>query len=437
MLLKSALSLTLVASLINAAVIIPNIHKRGEGASGKFVHVTDFHFDPHYVEGASVSSFCHRKDGENDKGIAGKFGTLGSKCDAPKALIDATFEFLKEQASDADFVIYTGDSVRHDRDLFEMRSDEEVKSTQELLVKYFTSTFSKVIPVLGNNDVETHNNIMAYDDQYLEFMSTWAPFNLNLGQDFIRGGYYVQELAPNLRTINTNTMDFFKKNELLYTDCDVPGPGRNQLDWLRKSLEDTRASKSKAYILAHVPPNSKKDKHFYKDRCYNEYYSLLGSYSDVILAHFSGHFNYDQLTAVLQNKQDGTYTRVAALGEEEVPMTAEELEIYKVVGVLFNAPSIVPQQNPAVRIYTYDTEGTQYPYGTILDWDQYYANLEEANQSGTLKYKLEYTASKLYNVDRFDASGLQSVFEAISLDETVRQQYTAFRAVNVDKAAEI
>lgn len=67
----------------------------------------------------------------------------------------------------------------------------------------------------------------------------------------------------------------------------------------------------------------------------------------------------DQLTAVLQNKQDGTYTRVAALGEEEVPMTAAELETYKVVGVLFNAPSIVPQQNPAVRIYTYDTEGTQ------------------------------------------------------------------------------
>ncbi|CEP16013.1 hypothetical protein [Parasitella parasitica] len=420
MLFKPILSLTLVAaSLINAAVIVPNVHKRGGEASGKFVHITGTYYVCIYIATfdlymcASVSSYCHRKDGDNDKGFAGKYGTLGSKCDTPKALIDATFDFLKEQASDADFVIYTGDSVRHDRDIFERRRDEEVKATQDLMVKYFTSTFSKVIPVLGNNDVETHNNIKAYDDQYPEFMSTWAPFSLNLGEDFIRGGYYIQELAPNLRTINTNTMAFLKKNELLYDDCDVPGPGRNQLDWLRKSLEDTRASKSKAYIL------------------------LLGSYSDVILAHFSGHFNYDQLTAVLQNKLDGTYTRVAALGEEEVPMTAKELEIYQVVGVLFNAPSIVPQQNPAVRIYSYDTEGTRYPYGTILDWDQYYANLEEANQSGTLKFKLEYTASKLYNVDHFDASGLQSVFEAISLDENVRQKYTAFRAVNVDKAEEM
>ncbi|CAO3646944.1 unnamed protein product [Mucor fragilis] len=442
MFLKSTLSLSLVAaavsSLVSAAVIIPNAHKRSEGASGKFVHVTDFHLDPYYVEGASVSSLCHRKDGSNGKGVAGKFGVLGSDCDSPKALIDATFEFLKQQASDADFVIYTGDSVRHDRDFLDMRGDDEVRSTQQQVVQYFKETFSsKVIPVLGNNDVETHNNVMAYDDSYTEFASTWAPFDLTLGQDFLQGGYYVQEITSNLRTINTNTMAFFKKNELLYTDCDVPGPGRTQLDWLKKSLEDTRAQNSKAYILAHVPPNSKQDEHFYKDKCYDEYYSILGSYSDVILAHFSGHFNYDQLTAVLQNKQDGSYTRVAALGEEEVPMTAAELDTYKVVGVLFNAPSIVPQQNPAVRIYTYDTEGTQYPYGTILDWDQYYANLEEANQSGVLQYKLEYTASKLYNVDHFDASGLQGVFEAISLDETVRQQYTAFRAVNGEKAAEI
>lgn len=54
-----------------------------------------------------------------------------------------------------------------------------------------------------------------------------------------------------------------------------------------------------------------------------------------------------------------------------------------------------------------------------------------------MTYKLEYTASKLYNVDHFDANGLQSVFEAISLDDTVREQYNVFRAVNVEKAADI
>jgi hypothetical protein len=98
----------------------------------------------------------------------------------------------------------------------------------------------------------------------------------------------------------------------------------------------------------------------------------------VIIGHFSGHFNCkpiynilciclftylsfldDQLTAVLQENGKDVYTRVAALGEEEVPMTAEELKLYSVKNVLYNAPSVIPQQNPAVRVYKYETEGTK------------------------------------------------------------------------------
>jgi hypothetical protein len=50
--------------------------------------------DPHYIEGASVSSFCHRKDGDNSKGVAGKFGSLGSKCDTPRALVSKRRQIL-------------------------------------------------------------------------------------------------------------------------------------------------------------------------------------------------------------------------------------------------------------------------------------------------------------------------------------------------------
>lgn len=67
----------------------------------------------------------------------------------------------------------------------------------------------------------------------------------------------------------------------------------------------------------------------------------------------------DQLTAVLQNKASGEYTRVAAMGKEEAPVTSEALEQNKVVGVLFHGPSIIPENNPAIRVYTYDTAGTR------------------------------------------------------------------------------
>ncbi|KAI8079248.1 Metallo-dependent phosphatase-like protein [Thamnidium elegans] len=431
MLFKSLSSLASLVLLVTTVtgIIIPTKREYGKALSGTFIHVTDFHLDPYYVEGTDVSSFCHTKDGDTEKGVAGRFGTLGSKCDSPTALVEAAFAFMKAQAPDADFVIYTGDSTRHDRDKKFLRTKEQVIEIQKIIVNYFLKGFSTVIPIVGNNDVDKHNDIKDFDEQYLEFKSIWEPYNLNYGSEFDRAGYYTQDISSNLRTINLNTLSFSKKNKLVDECNATDSSGRHQLDWFKKSLEDVRRDGSKAYILAHIPPNSKKDKHFYRESCYSEYYSILGSYSDVILAHFSGHFNHDQLTAVLKNTEDGTYTRVAALGEEEVPMTAQELEKYKVVGVLLNAPSIIPEKNPAVRIYKYETEGTRFPVGTILDWDQYYANLEEANQSGNLKFKLEYTASKLYNVDHFDASGLQNVFEAISLNENVRTQYTNIRNV--------
>ncbi|KAI8888629.1 hypothetical protein K501DRAFT_172823 [Backusella circina FSU 941] len=411
-------------------IIVP-LHKRTQDLSGKFIHLTDLHFDPDYLEGASVKSHCHRKDGDLRKGTAGHFGALGSKCDSPKALIDATFEFLKGKIPEADFVIYTGDSARHDRDKELPRTKEQVINIQKMLVKQFSESFGRVFPVIGNNDVFDNNNVKLNDPQFKEFADIWSPFRLNFKTDFEAGGFYEQDIIPNkLRVIGANTMAFIKKNKLLDEDCNVQGSfGQIHLAWLQYKLEQARRDRTNVYILAHVPPNSKKDKHFFKDTCYTYYYGLLGTYSDVIIGHFSGHFNYDQLTAVLQENGKDVYTRVAALGEEEVPMTAEELKLYSVKNVLYNTPSIVPQQNPAVRVYKYETEGTKYPVGTILDWEQYYANLDEANASGKLAYSLEYTASQLYNVDRFDASGIQAVFKAISLRDEVREKYTEYRLV--------
>ena len=50
----------------------------------------------------------HKKDKQ-----VGKYGALGSRCDSPTALIQATFDFLKKEVKDIDFILYTGDTVRH------------------------------------------------------------------------------------------------------------------------------------------------------------------------------------------------------------------------------------------------------------------------------------------------------------------------------------
>lgn len=79
--------------------------------------------------------------------MAGRFGTLGTKCDSPTALVEAAFGFMSAQAPDADFVIYTGDSVRHDRDKNLKRTKAQVLEIQSTLVNYFKKTFYKVVRI--------------------------------------------------------------------------------------------------------------------------------------------------------------------------------------------------------------------------------------------------------------------------------------------------
>lgn len=114
---------------------------------GRFLHITDFHPDPHYKAGATFESGCHQlpkkkkkgKDvGENDgelKGkddLAGKWGSAVSyvnaheghlhvlyatdddrDCDSPMSLVNMTFDWIKQEwANEVDFVIWTGDNAR-------------------------------------------------------------------------------------------------------------------------------------------------------------------------------------------------------------------------------------------------------------------------------------------------------------------------------------
>lgn len=40
----------------------------GSELKGRFLHVTDFHPDPHYIAGATFETGCHRKPSKKGKG---------------------------------------------------------------------------------------------------------------------------------------------------------------------------------------------------------------------------------------------------------------------------------------------------------------------------------------------------------------------------------
>ncbi|KAG0192294.1 Endopolyphosphatase [Apophysomyces sp. BC1034] len=403
----------------------PALHTRGGGLKGKFLHITDIHLDPNYLDGSDPDQMCHRKNKKDSHNVAGKYGALESQCDSPIPLVDASFQFMKESVQDIDFIIYTGDTARHDRDSKMPRTKDDVFHDHKAIVKYFTDTYDvskiKWIPTIGNNDMPDHNQIGADDSLYGILQNMWAPFQLNLTESFHEGGYFVQDnVVPGLRIINVNSMLFFHKNDVV-KDCDKKkSPGAVQLVWLENILEQSRQSGSKVYILSHVPPNDDSDSRLYKKACYSMYYDLLGKYGDTIAGHFTGHTNDDRLTAVVKDKN----------GYSPISARDDNLKGKEVVTALFNAPSIIPKNNPAMRVYEYETEGSKdSSVGTIQDWTQYYVDLKKANKDGTVQYTTEYKASELFGVSKFDASGVTAAFKTLQDNKDSRSRYDNYITV--------
>ncbi|KAJ3271882.1 Endopolyphosphatase [Blyttiomyces sp. JEL0837] len=77
------------------------------GLSGNFLHVTDIHIDADYLANTDPTHLCHTANSDDTQNTSGQFGTLGSDCDTPFALLDSTFDFLGQNnaTKDVDFII--------------------------------------------------------------------------------------------------------------------------------------------------------------------------------------------------------------------------------------------------------------------------------------------------------------------------------------------
>lgn len=140
-------------------------------------------------------------------------------------------------------------------------------------------------------------------------------------------------------------------------------------------------------------------------------------------------YTEDTLYAIFNDGDDYTYMNA---GSKDAKDEKDELED-TVMGI-FNAPSIIPKHNPGFRVYTYETNSDgDYPVGTILDWDQYYLDLNKANEEDEVEYELEYTASDFYNVDHFDGSGVGEAVYNIGSSKTKRKTYKLYEKIKPSK----
>ena len=229
-------------------------------------------------------------------------------------LVNKTMEWIgKELKDEIDFVIWTGDSARHDNDDEFPRSEEQVIGLNQMMVDKMFETFGKhngdeededpnndyvipIIPNLGNNDILPHNIFRRGPHKWTRtYAKLWRQFiPEEQKHQFEQGGWFSVEVIPRkLAVFSLNTLYFFKSNAAV-DGCAVKSePGYQHMEWLRIQLQFMRDRGMKAIIVGHVPPVREESKITWDETCWQKYTLWTRQYRDVIVSSHYGHFNYD------------------------------------------------------------------------------------------------------------------------------------------------
>ncbi|KAF2722674.1 Endopolyphosphatase [Polychaeton citri CBS 116435] len=279
--------------------------------NGKFLHITDFHPDRFYEVYSSTGedAACHRGNGP-----AGIYGAEESDCDSPIALVNKTMEWIADNLKDeVDFVIWTGDSARHDNDDEHPRSISQVTELNKFMVHKMFEVWGKkngdeddddptndfiipVVPNFGNNDILPHNIMDAGPNEWTRrYASIWRQFIPEAQRhSFEQGGWFNVEVIPGkLAVFSLNTMYFFHSNAAVDGCAASSEPGYRQMEWLRIQLQFMRDRGAKAILIGHVPPARTEAKQQWDETCWQKYTLWVQQYRDVILTSLYGHMNYD------------------------------------------------------------------------------------------------------------------------------------------------
>ncbi|ATY62293.1 endopolyphosphatase [Cordyceps militaris] len=290
---------------------------------GRFLHITDFHPDQFYKFHADIDKSCH-----SGKGLAGKFGAEVSDCDSPISLANHTLDWVRDNLRDQiDFVIWTGDTARHDNDENHPRNSAQVLGTNRLVAAKMLETFSTdtplglslqlpVVPTFGNNDFLPHNIMVPGPNRwFVDYADIWGPFiPEEQRHQFEYGGWFYTEVIPNkLVVFSLNTMFFFDRNAAVDGCALISEPGYKHMEWLRVQFERLRASGIKAILMGHVPPARTNNKQNWDETCWQRYTLWLKQYRDIVIGSLFGHMNIDHF--VLQDTNDLDEDSILARGE--------------------------------------------------------------------------------------------------------------------------
>jgi len=240
-----------------------------------------------------------------------------------------------------DFVIWTGDSARHDSDEEVPRTEEQVIGLNQFLVDKIVEIFGKedddddptndliipVIPNFGNNDILPHNIFTPGPNKWTrKYSRIWRKLIPEPQRhSFERGGWFFVEVIPEkLAVFSMNTLYFFDSNTAVDGCANPSEPGYEQMEWLRIQLQFLRQRGMKAILTGHIPPARTENKLSWDETCWHKYTLWMHQYRDVVVGSAYGHMNIDHFMLqdskeVDQDVMDGKYNvKIRAAMDEEL-----------------------------------------------------------------------------------------------------------------------
>ncbi|KAJ6260073.1 Endopolyphosphatase [Drechslerella dactyloides] len=354
----------------------------------KFVHISDTHIDRLYKNGTNTKCnkpICCRPYTPGDdvgktQNPAGPFGSVG--CDTPVTLQQSLYEAIKQTASDADFMIFTGDII--DAALWLQSEEDTVSGMRDMYTRISNSGVAKkVYGVMGNHDTApvnlfpvsepetSYGSALPYYNEMAANVEKWVGAKAAKSIKQNSGCYSVVHPGTNLKVISISTNFWYNMNIWAYADngMDAARDPGNVFKWLTGELQSAEAAGQSAYIIGHMPPGIADALPDYS----NYFNKVVTRYSSTIKGMFWGHTHSAEFEI--------TYKDATSRGHQNAIITS------------YVTSCVTPRSaNPVFRVYTVDPASYQ-----ILDYDHYYTSIADIAYGSTKKpeWKKLYSAKKV------------------------------------------
>jgi hypothetical protein len=249
----------------------------------------------------------------------------------------------------------------------------------------------KVYSTIGNHDSFPVDQLQLPPNKFLNDISRiWAMHGLPAQalEDVRRGGFYTLPIAKGLRLITINTQWTNEINFWLYVNSTMDHAG--QMKWMEAQFAKAEADNEKILLLGHIPPKSR----WPADK-YEHFYNLIKRYSSRVICQLYGHQHSDNFKLMVDD--NGVAFSSLFVG-----------------GVMVAGGG----KNSAIRLYKYDKSNFN-----ILDYDEYIANIKDANTNGKLEYKKGYSFTEEFKVPDATVASLQRVHKSFVVDDVNWKKY--------------